>query len=112
MADENKQAWGDVDLSLLDGMNPYDLFLKDPSKRKFGPKLTKALEDARREGFEEGWREGFARGRREATMYNIVSKMLAKGADWQVIEEFTSVDEARYRELARDVACIKDPVPD
>ena len=89
-------------------MNPYDLFLKDPSKRKFGPKLTKALEDARREGCAEGWHEGFARGKREATRYNIVSGLPAKGMDRQVVKQITSMDEAQYREPARYLARIKD----
>ena len=94
-----KQSVEDVDLSLLDGTDPYDLFRPDGAKR-FGPKLTNALADARREGHEEG--------RQEAFQYNIVSRMLAKGMDWEVIEEYTSVDEARYRELARYMADIKD----
>ena len=102
MMDEYKQALGDVDLSLLDGMNPYDLFLKDEANKKFGPKLTNALEDARREGIEQG----IEQGRRAAhqSLYRTVSRMLAKGMDWVAIEEYTSVDETRYRELARDVA--------
>ena len=135
MVDKYKQAVGDIDLSLLDGTNPYDMFLRDGVEQKFGPKLTNALEDARSEGIEEGKElgrsegveegkalgrsegveEGMELGRREGanqSLYNTVSTMLAKGADWEVIEAFTSVDEARYRELAREVACIKDPVPD
>ena len=94
MMDEYKQAVGDVDLSLLDGTNPYDLFLLDGAKQKLGPKLTNALADAREEG------------RREAnqSLYNTVSWMLAEGMDWKAIERITSVDEARYRDLARDVA--------
>ena len=56
--DELKQAVGDIDLSLLDGTNPYDLFLLDRAKQKFGPKLTDALEDARREGVEQGIGQG------------------------------------------------------
>ena len=94
-----KQSFEDVDLSLLDGTDPYDLFRPDGAKR-FGPKLTNALKDA--------WREGWEEGRHEAFQYNIVSRMLAKGMDWEVIEEYTSVDEARYRELARYMADIKD----
>ena len=92
MVDEYKQVLGDdVDLSLLDGMNPYDLFLKKEANQKFGPKLTNALADARSEGISQN-------------QYETVSKMLAKGMDWQLIEEVTSVDEARYRDLARKVA--------
>ena len=89
--DELKQAVGDIDLSLLDGTNPYDLFLLDRAKQKFGPKLTDALEDARREGVEQG-------------IGTVVSRMLDQGMDWQVIEQLTGVDEARYRELARPAA--------
>ena len=95
MMDDYKQAVGDVDLSLLDGTNPYDLFLLDGAKQKFGPKLTNALEDARREGIERGTNQ---------SEYAIVSRMLDQGMDWQVIEQLTGVDEARYRELAPPAA--------
>jgi hypothetical protein len=91
MVDEYKQAVGDIDLSLLDGTNPYDLFLLDGARRKFGPKLTNALEDSRREGIEQG-------------INTVVSRMLDQGMDWQVIEQLTGVDEARYRESARPAA--------
>ena len=93
--EEYKQAVGDIDLSLLDGTNPYDLFLLDGAKQKFGPKLTNALEDARREGIERGTNQ---------SEYAIVSRMLDQGMDWQVIEQLTGVDEARYRELAPPAA--------
>ena len=89
--DEYKQVVGDIDLSLLDGTNPYDLFLLDGAKQKFGPKLTNALEDARREGINQ-------------SEYAIVSRMLGQGMDWQVIEQLTGVDEVRYRELAPSAA--------
>ena len=100
MAGACKQSFEDVDLSLLEGTDPYDLFRPDGAKR-FGPKLRNALANARREGFEQG--------KREAILYNIVSRMLAKGMDWEVIEECTSMDEARYRELAHYMGDIKDP---
>ena len=80
MLDEYKQVVGDIDLSLLDG-----------AKQKFGPKLTNALEDARREGINQ-------------SEYAIVSRMLDQGMDWQIIEQLTGVDEARYRELAPPAA--------
>lgn len=95
-----KQSFEDVDLSLLEGTNLYDLFRPDGAKR-FGPKLRNALANARREGREEG--------RHMAYLYSTVSRMLAEGMDWQVIERITSVDEARYRELARCMADTKDP---
>ena len=97
--DELKQAVGDIDLSLLDGTNPYDLFLLDRAKQKFGPKLTDALEDARREGIEQGVEQGIEQG-----IGTVVSRMLDQGMDWQVIEQLTGVDEARYRELTRPAA--------
>ena len=99
MKDEYKQAVGDIDLSLLDGTNPYDLFLLDGAKRKFGPKLTNALEDSRREGLEQGLEQGIEQG-----INAVVSRMLDQGMDWQVIEQLTGVDEARYRESARPAA--------
>ena len=95
MVDELKQAVGDIDLSLLDGTNPYDLFLLDRAKQKFGPKLTDALEGARREGVEQGIEQGIG---------TVVSRMLDQGMDWQVIEQLTGVDEARYRELTQSTA--------
>ena len=95
MMDEYKQAVGDVDLSLLDGTNPYDLFLLDGAKRKLGPKLTNALEDSRREGIKQGIEQG---------INTVVSRMLDQGMDWQVIKQLTGVDEARYREPARPTA--------
>ncbi len=97
--DELKQAVGDIDLSLLDGTNPYDLFLLDRAKQKFGPKLTDALEDARREGIEQGVEQGIEQG-----IGTVVSRMLDQGMDWQVIEQLTGVDEARYRELTWSAA--------
>ena len=103
-----KQSVEDVDLSLLEGTNLYDLFQPDGAKR-FGPKLRNALANARREGREEGRREGFEQGKREAILYNIVSWMLDQDMDWEVMEEYISVDEARYRELARYMGDIKDP---
>ena len=105
--DELKQAVGDIDLSLLDGTNPYDLFLLDRAKQKFGPKLTDALEGARREGVEQGIEQGLEQGLEqgiEQGIGTIVSRMLDQGMDWQVIEQLTGVDEARYRELARPAA--------
>ena len=101
--DELKQAVGDIDLSLLDGTNPYDLFLLDRAKQKFGPKLTDALEGARREGVEQGLEQGLEQGIGQG-IGTVVSRMLDQGMDWQVIEQLTGVDEARYRELARPAA--------
>ena len=98
VVEEYKQAFEDIDITLLDGTNPYDLFRPDGAKR-FGPKLKKALEDARREGIKQGIKQGI-----EQRINTVVSRMLDQGMDWQVIEQLTGVDEARYREPARPAA--------
>ncbi|HSQ43194.1 MAG TPA: PD-(D/E)XK nuclease family transposase [Fibrobacteraceae bacterium] len=61
-----------------------------------------ALEYKWQKGFEEGISQGISQGITEgleAKQIDVVAGMLAKGFDWQTIQDITHLDQAGYEEL-------------